>query len=368
MEQQRAAVHLRRLLIAAALLVLAAPAHAATPWCLPPLFEGGQRLHTTPAPRATWLSVALRQHQLCWQTALRPERLRVVVLGSSAVFGLGVWASETFSALLNAEFAADGIDATVFNLAWVNPYQLRDALVLREAMAFRPDVIVYPVTMSEFVHVAPTMWKPLNAFFRTNRDRLRAMAAAPPRGLHEPIERYQRLVRRWDQQATPLERLREIGSFARAATADLGTRLVRALGAVVRAPGSTRRPRQAYDCDRAVAEHRQHFADWQSWNILEELEALQGETGVQVLLVYWPLGANPSGQCFNARFTYTDVLTFGAWMTAEARRRGFAYVDLSRGLDDADFFDSLHVDPAGHRKIATALRAPLLDLLERVRR
>lgn len=369
MEQQRAALHLRRLLIALALLAAsAAPATAATPWCLPPVFEGGQRVHTSPSPRVTWLPLALRQHRLCWHAAWRPEELRVIVLGSSAVYGLGVSASETFSALLSADLAAQGIDASVFNLAWVNPYQLRDALVLREAMAFRPDVIIYPVTKAEFIHVAPTLWKPLNAFFINNRAILREMVADPPRGLSGPLERYAQSLDRWDQVAPLLARLREIGSFARAAAGEVGRVLPAWLGGHAAVPGNKRRSVPDYDCDEIMAQHKISFANWQDWNILEELEALHQATGVEVLMVNWPLGANPSGLCFNARFTYQDMIEFGDWMADQTSRRGLGYVDLTGRLDGVDFIDTVHVHATGHRKIADYLRYPLEQILARVQK
>ena len=349
------------------LLAGAAPARA-TPLCLPPVFEGGERLHTSPAPRVNRLQLALRQHQLCWHAAWRPEELRVVVLGSSAVYGLGVWGSETFSALLTADLRADGIDARLFNLAWVNPYQLRDAVILREAMAYRPDVIVYPVTKAEFVHQAPTLWKSLHAFLSVNRDVLREMAADPPHGLEEPVERYAAILDRWDEKAPPLERLREIGSFARAAAGDLGRALPTALGARPRTPGGDRRPARDYDCAETLAKREESFRDWQSWNILAELGRLHEETGVEVVVVYWPLGSDPQGLCYNARFTYEDMIEFGDWLAAQAAERQLAYVDLNGALGDGDFFDTVHVRAPGHRKIAERLRAPLTEALARARR
>lgn len=353
--------------MAALLLASGAPARARPLWCLPPVFEGGLRLHTAPAPRVTWLPLALRQHQLCWHAALRPQELRVIVLGSSAVYGLGVRASETFSARLTAALAADGVDAAVFNLAWVNPYQLRDALILREAMAFQPDVILYPVTLAEFVHAAPVLWKPLIAFFSSNRDALREMIADPPRGLEEPAARYAGFVERSAAQAPLLERLRAIGALARAAAGELGRWLPGAFGRPAPVPGGNRPPAKPYDCDEVLARRASGFADWQSWNILAALEALHQATGVEVVMVYWPLGENPSGPCFNARFTYDDMRDFGAWLAAETSRRDLAYVDLHDALAPEDFFDTVHVTASGHRKVAERLRAPLDAALARAR-
>src|SRR2546426_105394 len=90
-------------LFSAVLLALTAarPVAAAPALCLPPVFDGGRRLHQMPAPRVYWLQLLLRQHELCWRPPARPDELRVVLGGNSAMFGFPLPVEETFGYLLN---------------------------------------------------------------------------------------------------------------------------------------------------------------------------------------------------------------------------------------------------------------------------
>lgn len=126
------------------------------PWaCLPPVFDRGLRLHPLPNPQVFWLELLLRQHELCWRRPVTPDELRVAVFGSSAVYGYPLPPEEAFTALINERFVADDVPAHLFNLAFVASYQVRDALLIAQALAYQPDVIVYPVTLADFPHRAP---------------------------------------------------------------------------------------------------------------------------------------------------------------------------------------------------------------------
>src|SRR5215470_5552354 len=143
---------------------------AARPWlCLPPVFDGGQRLLALPAPRILWLEPLLRQHELCWRSPTTPDELRVALIGSSAVYGFPLPVEQTLGNVLNQHFAAAGIHARLFNLAFVNPSQVRDALIIHELLRYRADVIVYPMTLSEFQHAAPIPFVTIIDFFARNR-------------------------------------------------------------------------------------------------------------------------------------------------------------------------------------------------------
>src|SRR5262245_5810935 len=96
-----------------------APAHA-RPWlCLPPAFDQGRRLHPLPNPDVYWLEIMLRQHELCWRAPRTPNELRVLLLGSSAVYGFPLPVEETLSGYLNDHFARTGTPAHMFNLGFV---------------------------------------------------------------------------------------------------------------------------------------------------------------------------------------------------------------------------------------------------------
>src|SRR6185503_4423070 len=93
-----------RILPALASLMLAAaaaPAGATPRLCLPPAFDGGQRLFSLPSPYVFWLAPLLRQHELCWRRPASPDERRIVLIGNSAVYGYPLEAERTMSAVLN---------------------------------------------------------------------------------------------------------------------------------------------------------------------------------------------------------------------------------------------------------------------------
>src|SRR5689334_2010898 len=120
----------------------AAQARESWPWCLPPVFERGERLHGLPGPSVFWLELLLRQHEVCRREV--PGEVRIFLTGSSSVFGFPFPSKQTFAHRLNDSFAATGVPAHVFNLAFVNPYQVRDAVIISEARRFKPDILLYP--------------------------------------------------------------------------------------------------------------------------------------------------------------------------------------------------------------------------------
>lgn len=333
--------------------------------CLPPVYDRGQRLHGLPGPKVFDLALLLRQHELCWRAPAAPGERRVGLLGSSAVFGFPLAAEQTLSADLNARLAADDVAAHVFNLAMVNPDQLRDALILDAALPYQLDAIVYPMTLAEFSHLAPTRYPPLVKFFAANLDRLAQLGAAPPDGLAEPLQQYQTFIDNQRALRAPLGWTRDAATLLRAGLRDRGRRLALALtGSAAPADSVTRGRQRTYDCERTKTDTALRYGErWAEWNILAALERLQRERGIPVLIVYWPVAHEPQGDCYSVRYTNAQVREFGAFLQAQTAQRGLAYVDLHDLLPPALFIDSLHVSAAGQQRIAAALAPPLAALL-----
>jgi hypothetical protein len=341
-----------------------APAAAEPPWlCLPPVFDGGQRLHQTGAPRVFWLELLLRQHELC--RAARADEARIFLLGSSAAFGFPLPVEQSFGSLLNERFASDGVPARLFNLCSVFPYQLRDALILREALPYEPDLIVYAITPSEFVHIAPAQYPPpLVTFFERNRDAMVELIADPPQGLGDAFDRYRFLLRR--PEIGSFERLREVGVFVRVAAGEYARALARRLEPSLppeplEAVLTTRQ--KSYDCAQTKEKIGREFDGWKAWSILPHLAELRTRLGVPVLIAHWPIAHEPVGDCYNVRLTNALVLEFTAWLRAETERLGLPYVDLHDYLAAEEFLDSLHVTSEGHRRIAARMAEAIVPLL-----
>jgi len=347
-------------LIGAALMAFATgrPCVAASgpTWCLPPLFEGGERLHSLPAAGAWWLAPLLRQHQLCHAARDRPDEPRVVLLGNSAVLGHPLPVDATLSGRLNAALAARGTAGRVFNLGWVNCYELRDAVVLSAALEYRPDLIIYPLTLDDFQHAAPALFGPIAAFFDSNDTRALALAAAQTDGLEEPFERYRLAFDRQGWTKGHWARLMDVGALVRAGARAHAQRLARWIDPTYSTPTyHTKGRRKTYDCSQTIDAETFNFRNWQSWNILAYLQQLQQETGVAVLVVNWPVAHEPVGECYNIRHSAAAYAEFNAWLPAEAAARGLGYVDLHDLLAPELFFDSIHPTADGHRRIAEKL-------------
>ncbi len=346
-------------LVVAASLLLAHPTAARV--CLPPLFEHGQRLHPLTGMQIMWLDPLLRQHEFCWRD--KPREVRIALFGDSAVFGFPLPAEQTFSALVNQRLDAAGIPAHLFNLAWVFTYQMRDTVILHEALAYDPDLIVYVMTLADLTHVAPTAYPiPLVRFFELNTDALARLAAAPPAGLQEPVERY-RVVADRSRWLVTADRMRQLGYLTRAASRSVAGTLARRVGAEPAAePLPVPARKTAYDCEATLRQNALFFQDFEQWNPLEDLADIRARRGIDVLVVNGPDEPEPDGECFNRRYSKALFSEYNRWLAAETARLGLPYLDLHDLVAPENFIDSLHVTAAGHRQIADRV-APALEPL-----
>jgi hypothetical protein len=336
-------------------------------WCLPPIFDNGQRLHSLRGPTVFWLLPLLRQHQLCHAVAEHPDDLRAILLGDSSVFGHPLPIEETLSGRLNKRLVTDGVPARVFNLAFVNPYQLRDAVILNAALEYRPDLIIYPLSRNEFIHEAPVgLFGSNAAFFNSNDIAVRRLARTGMPGLEEPLERYEEAFARQGYATGATARLRDIGGLIRAAARAHAEALARWLDPAARTRLQRPRASTSYDCDKTAATEAERYADWQSWNILAYLQWIRDTYRIPVLVVSWPMTHEPVDDCYNAGFTNAGAAEFNQWLRAECAARGLHYIDLHALLTPAQFVDAIHATAEGHRLITERL-APTVEALLRER-
>ncbi len=370
----RLRLRIGRALLAILLAASATPAVAAPApmWpCLPPIFDHGERLHPLPGPSVFWLDLLLRQHEICRHWV--PGEVRIALVGSSGVYGFPLATEHTFAHLLNDHFAAAGIPAHVFNLAFVNPYQVRDAVILDAARSFAPDIIVYPMTLAEFCHIAPMAFTTVSKFFGLNRTAVLQLADHPPSGLDEPIRRYATVLNRPGWRPSTWDYLQEVGGLVRSALRIHARAVTERLGSVPPSLVTDSPQRQtSYDCAKTHAIIADRYRDWQTWNILSYLEELRRNDGIDVVVIAWPVAHEPVGDCYSVRYTEESVRQFTGWVQEESARRGLSFVDLHALLPPELFLDSLHVSAEGHARVAAALESvldPLIaDHVERCRR
>ena len=348
-------------------IVGARPAVAARPWpCLPPVFDHGQRIHPLPYPDVYWLELMLRQHELCWREPKTPGELRVALYGSSAAYGFPLPAEKGLAGLLNAHFEAVGMPAHVYNLAMVTTYQVRDAVIMSESLPYDPDVIIYPITLADFRHLAPLQDAIVTNFFRMNATALQRAIDAPPAGLEAPFAVYQGWLDQREDERKRTDQLRDVGRYLRQAIRVLAEAIVARLDAPLPPPEIATGGRQFYyDCAKTQAAS-ESFRDFEQWNVLAYLADLQRQRGIRVLVIQWPIAHEQVGSCYSARFTADQVLEFSDWVRAEVVQRNLAYVDLHQFLAAGFFYDSLHVTADGQQRIATTVAQVLDPILQTV--
>jgi lysophospholipase L1-like esterase len=337
--------------------------------CLPPLYEGGRRLHVRGELEVADLSLLLAQHQVCWSEARSPDEKRIFLIGDSNVWGHPLSVDESYGAVLQDRLDRGEDNARVFNLGFILSYQLKDALVLSRSLDFAPDLIVYGASLADRRHVAPLLWPPaIGRFFEANGWRFAGDRASEFSGLEEPAGVYGALsadragwLRRWAL-------LRESGRFVRALLREsaqrwVETRSSRAAAERLKdgpATGPLHGRREEYPCARVEERFAASFRGWQSWSILPYLESVQREAGVPVLVVNWPLPHEPRDDCYNARHPTEAVEAYNELLERETRRRGLAYLDLHDLLPLELFTDWVHLGVEGQAKLAATL-APAIS-------
>jgi hypothetical protein len=93
------------------------------------------------------LDAMFASHEI--SAGLKPEgEFRVVLLGDSSVWGTLLRNEETRTALLNARgISADGMRLRFYNLGYPTISLFKDLLLLRRAMAYQPDMVIWSVTL-----------------------------------------------------------------------------------------------------------------------------------------------------------------------------------------------------------------------------
>lgn len=273
---------------------------------------------------------------------------------------------ETAGARLNAHFAATHIPARIFNLGMVAVYQLKDALIIHESLRYRPDLIVYSVTLSDFFHVAPNLWPSLIELFNVNSRELIDFAREGPAGLAEPLEIYRSMYAQpaYRFHSTLIARFRQVGTLVRTAVRQHALAVRRQLLPNGPPPHFDSKGQGShYDCTAVQHESAQLFSKWQEWNILAYLQQIRDRTGIPIVVVNWPDAHEPVGDCYSSRYTNAVFQEYNDWLGRETTARGFYYVDLHDLLPPEDFVDSAHPTAHEHGTIADRLGAALDPLL-----
>jgi len=344
------------------------PAAAEARLCWPAVLDNGLRLQRREPMPVQWLPLLFRQHEVCSRRPERAGELRVFVTGSSGIYGFPLGPDQAVSGILNARRTPAGPPVHFYNLGHLFTYQVKDALIVRESLGYQPDLIVHALVLSDFVHRAPVGFPGVAAFLRGNRGALAAFAEERPPGLVEPLAliREAQAGERWPPA---VENWRQTGRFVRM-TAEANAHSLLAgsrQAAVPSAPFPLPQDDPDYDCTELVARYAAHWESWREWNILAYLESVRNAADVPIVVVNWPVAERPRGRCYSARFPRAELRRYFGWVRREAGDRGLPLLEYQDLLRPDEFFDSIHPNAAGQRKIARQLEIDLAPLLVEAR-
>jgi hypothetical protein len=195
--------------------------------CLPALFEGGQRLHDLHGASLFDLDLIFRQHEICHRAKQQPDERKIALIGNSAVFGLEVPAESSFAGLLNERWNALHESSHIYNLGFVTSYQFKDALIVRRTIDYSPDLILFGITLSDFVHLAPVPWPDtLPRFFAANNAEIDLLAEEGAAGLEDLVAAYRARDAYRGELGQKWAGFRESGAFVRLAVRHTAPMLV----------------------------------------------------------------------------------------------------------------------------------------------
>lgn len=351
------------------LLSLFVAGAASTAWsqvCLPPLLGDRPRLQDMDKTGVLWLDLLLRQHEVCWREPAQPEEIRIFAIGNSAIYGFP-WPSDLSSiGFVNVAFEQQEIPAHVFNLGLMFTYQTKEAMVLSEALRYEPDFIVYGVTLDDLAHLAPYPYLPVATFFDANSRTVDRLASNPPPTFEEPFRLYRDAQSKDVRPYASWIEFREMGTFARLAVEQTAKALRKKMFPDFREKiPKIRRGSRRYRCRDVLPSFEEKYANWREWSMLEYLAQLRTETGVEVLVVNWPVAHEPRGACYNARYPTAAFDEYVDWMEKKAGELELDYLDLHDLLGRREFVDSVHPTVRGQRKVAKHLEAEIITLLEK---
>jgi hypothetical protein len=84
-------------------------------------------------------------------TQKKPDEYRVLVLGDSSVWGILLHPDETLSGIINESHLSQcGLKIKAYNIAYPTISITKDLILLDYAMRYRPDLIIWPITLEAF--------------------------------------------------------------------------------------------------------------------------------------------------------------------------------------------------------------------------
>jgi hypothetical protein len=317
---------------------------------------------------AWWrIDVLLDAHEIAQPKA--SDEYRVVVLGDSATFCLYCRAGEAIpQALTDLEQMIDGKRVRAYNLAYPGPDWLKDILILKHALQYQPDAIVWLVT-AKGSSDQPTAAQPdAHLFTRLNADEL------PD------------LQRRYNFEAWEMAQFADANAWYQSSIFARGGRLRDWINLLARTaqsaliyPGQDRTREYLLPGEPVTQRPIKFPAEITSelpgygtlpnsrWDLLTTGQRMAQEAGVPLLLVNEPiyLASGPhSDMNYNSDYERAVYDRFRTAMTAFTRDHQLHYLDLWNHLPSEEFSNTaLHYNLQGNRHIAREIMQELQTLV-----
>ena len=313
---------------------------------------------------AWWrLNVLLDAHEIAQPKA--PDEYRVVFLGDSSTFCLYCRAGEAIPKdVTDLGMTIDGKRVRGYNLAYPGPDWLKDILILKHALHYQPDAIVWLVTAKGSSN-QPTPAQPdAHLFTRLNADELPELQRRYGFTTWE-TQQYADAAA-WYQSSIWLRggRLRDwfmlLAQSIRTALLNPGQDQTKQY----LLPGEpvTQRP------IRFPAEITSDLPGYGTlpndrWELLRVGQRMAQEAGVPLLLVNEPIyiaGGPNSDVNYNSDYERAVYDRFRAAMTQFTREHGLPYLDLWNHLPPEEFSNTaLHYNLQGNIHVAQEIAAEL---------
>lgn len=303
----------------------------------------------------THLDALFSSHEIARPKA--GDEYRVIVLGDSAAWGYLLDPDQTTSAQLNTlNLTVNGRRVVAYNLALVETSVTKDLLILEEALAYQPDLIVWRVTARTFTDEENGE----NVYLTENPERVRALA-----------NQYNLAL---DQSRYPLPSIWENTLIAR--RQDLADWLRLQLYGIAWANTGIDQANIPYtprvEVPLESSEAYDQYAEPVTLTAidlrLDRISAAHTLTDVPILLVNEPMyigsGDNADARYneFYPRWAYDQ---YRALLAVSAAQNGWNYLDLWNTIAPVEFTDSpLHLTPVGETQLAALLASTLLDVAD----
>lgn len=274
------------------------------------------------------------------------DEYRVVVIGDSSAWGTLLRPEETLAGQLNAlNLTCDGRRVRVFNLGYPTISLTKDVMLLKRALEFAPDRVIWPLTLEAF----PADKQLSSPLVENNLAELALLnLPSPARRVGEGgIQEF------WAR--TIIGQRRALADLAR----------LQFYGVMWGATGIDQVYPQTYTPAQVDFEADASFHDWQTgemsgdalaWDVLESGMRIAEDAGAAVLLVNEPMlistGKN-SDLRYNFFYPRWAYDAYRADLTELSAARGWQLLDAWDAVPAGEFTNSaIHLTPAGEGLLA----------------